>query len=157
MRAVPRTFCAVAVPDVGTAMVAMDGSSEVQMIGVLGTVTPFRSTATAVKLNEFPATALPLRGEICTPTAFAPGPVYETGIVTGGGGGVPGDDGVAVTATGPPLNTVSPAALTYPRFSVSGSPLVGASGSSFTSSETVSESAPDGNAIVVSSATVPSE
>ena len=99
----------------------------------------------------------PVCGEICTPTAVAPGPVYATGIVTGAGATADADVGTAVTVTGPPLKTVSPAALMYARFKLSGSPLAGALGRSFTSSVNGNESVPAAKSTTVSIATVPSE
>ena len=92
-------------------MVAIEGSSVFQTIGVKGTATPFLSTATAVKVKVLPLSAVPDAGVICTPTAPAPGPVYVSGTDTGAGGVEPGEDGVAVTPTGPPENTMTPAAL----------------------------------------------
>ncbi len=127
-------------------------------IGVFGTTLPAASTACAEKLNVPPVLTVSVRGLIRTPTALAPGPVYVIGMVTGAGGGgpPPGVAGTALTVTGPPLNTVSPAALTYLRFSASGSPVAGADAGRGTLSVSCSSDEPAGKFTIVSSATVPS-
>ena len=89
----------------------MEGSSEFQMIGVPASVTPLMSFAIAENEKPDPETTVPERGEMTTDVALEPGPVYETGIFTGGFEPPPAGGGAAMRETGPPLNTVSPAAL----------------------------------------------
>ena len=68
---------------------------------------PFASSAAAVKLNCPPVVTVTLLGLMCTLVAFAPTPVYLSGICTARATVA---EVVATTGMGLPLNTVSPCA-----------------------------------------------
>ena len=131
------------------------GSSVVQRIGVLGTTLPAASNAWAVNANGAPVFTDRERGEILTDFAFAPAPVYTTGMDTGAGAACPGTVGTAMICA-EPEKTVSPPAFLYARSSWSGSPVAGAPTESRMSRLIVTASTFAGKLIVVSMATVPS-
>ena len=94
-------------------------------------------------------------GSMRTRTAAAPAPEYWSGTATAGAAADDEAAGTAMTAIGPPLNTVSPCALMQYRNAASGSPDDGASEASGIANLSESESASGGNATSVSSAATP--
>ena len=74
MRAVPRTARAVPAPATGAVIVAREGSSEVQKMGVFGIAAPFAPSAEAVNVKPSPSNTLNERGVIATRVAVAPVP-----------------------------------------------------------------------------------
>ena len=153
-RACPRTASQPTVPLPGALTDASVGSGVEYTIGAPCTTASSASYATAVNVVLVPLTTVPVAGAISTRTASDPGPTHSSSTSTSCGSR-PSTRGCAITCTGPPANTVSPAAFRYRSSSSSGSPSRGASGGSGNSSESGTSLADAGKSMMRDSSSSP--